>query len=428
MESSGVKWVRLGDYIEQCDERNTAGSNYPVIGINRDKTFMPTVANLDGVDIAKYKIVSKGMFVFSGMQTGRDICIRIGLYDKDQPALISPAYTTFFINKENDVLPEYFFMYFNRDESDRYGWFISDSSVRANLDWPRFLDIEIPLPSVAEQQKVVNAWRAFREIKVQNEAKAAPLMQLCQSYIQELKHKYPMQEIGPYIQECDERNTDLNIKLSQGIANTKVFQSPKQVALNSKSDKIVRTGQFGYNRATTRNGEKISIAYRLGADCTVSSAYCVFKITHEEILDPYFLWMWVARPEFDRYARYMSKGSAHEFFEFDEMCRVKIPLPPIEVQQAIVNIYKCANEAKRIAEEADRLSREVCPLYILKSQRLWQAKGNIMKASLRKRPSNSSASRIGNIRLAMTFTGNIPTRLLKKTCGHFLPLSTKIKN
>lgn len=361
MESSGVKWVRLGDYIEQCDERNTASCNYPVIGINRDKTFMPTVANLDGVDIAKYKIVSKGMFVFSGMQTGRDICIRIGLYDKDQPALISPAYTTFFINKENDVLPEYFFMYFNRDESDRYGWFISDSSVRANLDWPRFLDILIPLPSVVEQQKVVNAWRAFREIKEQNEAKAAPLMQLCQSYIQELKHKYPMQEIGPYIQECDERNTDLNIKLSQGIANTKVFQSPKQVALNSKSDKIVRTGQFGYNRATTRNGEKISIAYRLGADCTVSSAYCVFKITHEEILDPYFLWMWVARPEFDRYARYMSKGSAHEFFEFDEMCRVKIPLPPIEVQQAIVNIYKCANEARQIAEEADRLSRKVCP-------------------------------------------------------------------
>ena len=361
MESSGVKWVRIGDYIEQCDERNTAGSNYPVIGINRDKTFMPTVANLDGVDIAKYKIVSKGMFVFSGMQTGRDICIRIGLYDKAQPALISPAYTTFFINKENDVLPEYFFMYFNREESDRYGWFISDSSVRANLDWSRFLDTEIPLPSVAEQQKVVNVWRAFRETKEQNEAKAAPLMQLCQSYIQELKHKYPMQEIGPYIQECDERNTDLNIKLSQGIANTKVFQSPKQVALNSKSDKIVRTGQFGYNRATTRNGEKISIAYRLGADCTVSSAYCVFKITHEEILDPYFLWMWVARPEFDRYARYMSKGSAHEFFEFEEMCRVKIPLPPIEVQQAIVNIYKCANEAKRIAEEADRLSREVCP-------------------------------------------------------------------
>lgn len=361
MGASHVKWVRLGDYIEQCDERNSASINYPVIGINRDKTFMPTVANLDGVDIAKYKIVTKGMFVFSGMQTGRDICIRIGLYDNEQPALVSPAYTTFVINDDKKVLPEYFFMYFNRVESDRYGWFISDSSVRANLDWPRFLDIEFPLPSPGEQQKVVNAWKAFREIKEQNEAKAAPLMQVCQSYIQELKHKYPLQEIGPYIEECDERNVDLSVRLSQGIANTKVFQAPKQVALNSKSDKIVRTGQFGYNRATTRNGEKISIAYRTGADCTVSSAYGVFKITNEDIIEPYFLWMWVSRPEFDRYARYMSKGSAHEFFEFDEMCRVKIPLPPIEIQRAIVNIYKCANEAKQIAEEADQLSREVCP-------------------------------------------------------------------
>lgn len=351
---------RIGNFISLYELRNSEKKDYPVVGINRDKTFMPTVANLEGVDTSKYKVISNGIFVFSGMQTGRDICIRIGLYTNDAPALVSPAYTTFTIDTER-VLPEYFFMYFNREESDRYGWFISDSSVRSNLDWPRFLDIEIPLPSIGEQQKVVNVWKACREIKEQNEAKAAPLMQLCQSYIQELKHKYPAQEIAPYLEECDERNSDLKIKLSQGIANTKVFQDPKQVAANSKSDKIVRTGCFGYNRATTRNGEKISIAYRTGPDCTVSSAYGVFKITDEEKLNPYFLWMWVSRPEFDRYARYMSKGSAHEFFEFDEMKRVKIPLPPIDVQRAIVNIYKCANKAKQIAEEADKLSRAVCP-------------------------------------------------------------------
>ena len=80
--------------------------------------------------------------------------------------------------------------------------------------------------------------------------------------------------------------------------------------------------------------------------------------------------LWVSRPEFDRYARYMSKGSAHEFFEFDDMCRVKIPLPPIEVQQAIVDVYRCANEAKKIAEEADRLSREICPALVR-----WAAEG-----------------------------------------------------
>lgn len=362
MESSGVKWVRLGDYIEQFRQK-CANNKAIVSGVDINKRFIPTRANLDGTDISGYYLVPPTFFACNLMHIGRDERIPIAYNDTDKDLVVTSAYYVFHIKQDkcDEILNEYLYIIFSNKEIDRLTWFYTDSSIRGNLKENRFLDIKIPLPSVAEQQKVVNVWRAFRETKEQNEAKAAPLMQLCQSYIQELKHKYPMQEIGPYIQECDERNTDLNIKLSQGIANTKVFQSPKQVALNSKSDKIVRTGQFGYNRATTRNGEKISIAYRLGADCTVSSAYCVFKITHEEILDPYFLWMWVARPEFDRYARYMSKGSAHEFFEFEEMCRVKIPLPPIEVQQAIVNIYKCANEAKRIAEEADRLSREVCP-------------------------------------------------------------------
>ena len=361
MKNSSVKWVRLGDYIEWCDERNTAGRNYPVIGINRDKTFMPTVANLDGVDITKYKIVSKGMFVFSGMQTGRDICIRIGLYDKAQPALISPAYTTFFINKENDVLPEYFFMYFNRKESDRYGWFISDSSVRANLDWPRFLDIEIPLPSVAEQQKVVNAWRAFREIKEQNEAKAAPLMQLCQSYIQELKHKYPMQEIGPYLQFFKEKNKDNEIKLEQGINIAKEFITPQGSNSDLSSRIKVRTGQFAY--CTQLNNENVAISLRVGPDCVVSPVYEVFEIKKEykHILNSEYLLLWLIRKEFGRYVYWSSVGSAYEFLRYDNLYSYKIPLPPIEVQQAIVNIYKCANEAKRIAEEADRLSREVCP-------------------------------------------------------------------
>lgn len=361
MESGGVKWGRIGDYIEWCDERNTAGRNYPVIGINRDKTFMPTVANLDGVDITKYKIVSKGMFVFSGMQTGRDICIRIGLYDKAQPALISPAYTTFFINKENDVLPEYFFMYFNREESDRYGWFISDSSVRANLDWPRFLDIEIPLPSVAEQQKVVNAWRAFREIKEQNEAKAAPLMQLCQSYIQELKHKYPMRKIGAYIEECNLRNDEAKYNALQlkGVTSDGVFDVTKAKVqdLDFSNYKVVKKNDFAYNPSRINIG---SIALSTADVCIISPMYIVFHVS-EDIIIPEYLALWFRRTEFQRSTLFFASGSVRDTFGYKEMCNVKIPLPPIEVQQAIVNIYKCANEAKQIAEEADWLSRKVCP-------------------------------------------------------------------
>ena len=158
--------------------------------------------------------------------------------------------------------------------------------------------------------------------------------------------------LGDYIEEIDERNSDLAITLSQGIANTKVFQEPKQVSINSKADKIVRTGYFAYNRATTRNGEKISIAYRVGPDCTVSSAYCVFRVKDENIINPYFLWLYFSRSEFDRYARYASKGSAHEFFGWDEMCRVQIPLPSISIQRELVNTY---NGLKSFAEDNEAL-------------------------------------------------------------------------
>ena len=363
---SKVRWVKLGDYIEQCDERNEAlqyGLD-DVRGVSNTKLIQKTKANMTGRNLSTFHVVDKNHFVFNRRTTRNGERLGLGFNDSDEIFIFTEDYVHFKIINEELLEPTFLYIFFLRDEFDRQVRYHSWGSATEFFNWEDMQRVLIPLPSLSEQQKVVNAWKAFREIKEQNEAKAAPLMQLCQSYIQELKHKYPAQEIGPYIEEVDERNSDLSIKLSQGIANTKVFQDPKQVAANSKADKIVRTGYFGYNRATTRNGEKISIAYRTGPDCTVSSAYGVFKITDEEHLNPYFLWMWVSRPEFDRYARYMSKGSAHEFFEMDEMRRVRIPLPPLDVQRAIVNIYKCANEAKQIAAEADILSRTVCPALI----------------------------------------------------------------
>ncbi len=157
--------------------------------------------------------------------------------------------------------------------------------------------------------------------------------------------------LGDYIESVDERNSKLEVKLSQGISNEKYFQEPRQVAENSAADKIVRQGYFAYNRATTRNGEKISIAYREGQDCTVSSAYQVFRIKDEEKLNPRYLWMWYKRPDFDRYARFRSHGSAHEFFEYDEMCDVMIPLPSIERQREIVEEYETLSRRIRLNEQ-----------------------------------------------------------------------------
>ena len=363
---SKVKWVKLKEFVSVFDKKNSDGKNLPVYGINKDNEFMPTVANMDGVDTSKYKILSRGVFAFNGMHVGRDIAIPIGKYNFDFDALISPAYTTFTINNNHDIIPDYFEVIIRVDEFDRLGWFYCDSSVRGGLDWKRFLDIQIPLPSIEEQQKVVNTWKAFREIKEQNEEIAAPLMQVCQSYIQDLKHKYENVEIGPYIEEYDSRNKDSYYKIDdvRGISIEKKIIDTKANMDGVSLDpyKIFKTRSFCYVTITSRNGDKITLSLNPDdRDYIVSSSYITFDVKNPDVIIPEFLYLWFCRPEFDRYARFNSWGSAREAFSFEDMKRIQIPLPPIDVQRAIVNIYNCANEAKRIAEEADRKSREVCP-------------------------------------------------------------------
>lgn len=119
------------------------GRDLPFMAINRDKEIVPTTANTEDINPKKYLVLEKSEFVYSGMQTGRDICIRIALSKFGSPVLLSPAYTTFKIKEEKGLLSEYLFLNFKSNEMDRLGWFKSDSSVRANLDWEGFCEIKI---------------------------------------------------------------------------------------------------------------------------------------------------------------------------------------------------------------------------------------------------------------------------------------------
>ena len=363
MKNSSVKWVRLGDYIEWCDERNTKEmySVDDVRGISIEKRIIDTKANMDGVSVTNYKLYRTNYFCYVPVTSRNGNKITLALNTYDATYIVSSAYEVFRVKDEVELLPLYLFLFFLRPEFDRYARYNSWGSAREVFSWEDMCNIAIPLPSVAEQQKVVNAWRAFREIKVQNEAKAAPLMQLCQSYIQELKHKYPMQEIGPYIQECNERNYILQSKDVRGISTEKEFRVPQSRVDLDKLDnyKTVYYNQFVFV-PTTDTWKCLAICLNKESLIVVSPIYCVFSVDETKII-PEYLHLYCRRKEIDRYARFHSWGSARENFNFTDMQKMSIPLPPIEVQQAIVNIYKCANEAKQIAEEAGRLSREVCP-------------------------------------------------------------------
>lgn len=148
--------------------------------------------------------------------------------------------------------------------------------------------------------------------------------------------------LGDYIVPCDVLNDDLSLSLLQGISNEKYFQNCKSntVDIDLSRYRVCKKGWFAYNRATTRNGDKISIAYREEEDCLVSPSYKCFKISNEQQLLPYYLLLWFKRPEFDRYARFMSHGSAHEYFEYDQLCEVELPVPPIKEQEKIVDAYQ----------------------------------------------------------------------------------------
>jgi type I restriction enzyme, S subunit len=133
----------------------------------------------------------------------------------------------------------------------------------------------------------------------------------------------------------------MEIKELLGISNQKFFQKShtNTIDIDLQTYRIVRTNQFAYNRATTRNGDKISIALRQGNDCIVSPSYRIFKSKDENVLNSEYLMMWFRRPEFDRYVRFKSHGSAHEFFEYDQMCQVELPIPSIVKQKEIVAEY-----------------------------------------------------------------------------------------
>lgn len=149
--------------------------------------------------------------------------------------------------------------------------------------------------------------------------------------------------LGDYIREVNVRNRDLAVTNLLGVSISKEFipSIANTIGTDMSSYKVVRPNQFAYGPVTSRNGDKVSIALFHGDGCAIiSQAYTVFEVQDGETLMPEYLMMWFRRPEFDRYARFHSHGSAREIFDWDELCDVLLPVPSIERQRAMVSEYE----------------------------------------------------------------------------------------
>lgn len=169
-------------------------------------------------------------------------------------------------------------------------------------------------------------------------------------------------KLGEFIRQVDKRNSDLAITNLQGVSIKKEFvpSIANIIGTDLSTYKIVRTGQFAYGPVTSRNGDKVSIALLKGEDCIISSSYLPFEVYKPGELLPEYLMLWFMRPEFDRYARFMSNGSAREVFDWECMCGVELPVPPLPEQQKIVRDYQVITERIAVLQKTTSCLEAIC--------------------------------------------------------------------
>lgn len=357
---------KLGNLIKPVDERNDLGIR-EFFGLNISKEFMPTAASTDSLDESKYKVVRRNRFVFSGMQTGRDKTIRISMYEENQPVLVSPAYTTFEVSAIDRLLPDYLYMRFLSSEMDRYGWFLSDGSVRANLDWPIFCDIEICLPPLEVQKRYVDIFQGLRRIYRSSEASLKDLQLAYELQLDRAKHSSAWKSVGSILRNVDVRNSDLAVRSIKGINVSKTLMDTKASvsAAQTSNYKVVRTNQFAYSAMQTGRDECIRIALHAEDEpVVVSPAYSVLEAIDPLAVTPQYVMMWFARAESDRYGWFASDASIRASLELERFFEIQIPVPSTEVQLAVVALYNAYIERQEIVTNAKNLMNKMCPVLI----------------------------------------------------------------
>ncbi|MFX2610373.1 restriction endonuclease subunit S [Enterobacter mori] len=156
-------YKRIGDYVTLVKLKNTDGAISSLKGININKHFMPSVANVNGTDLSTYRVVKKNQFAFNPMHVGRDEILPISMLEDDEPIIVSPAYVVFEVKDKEELSPSYLMMWCRRSEFDRNAWFMTDNSVRGGFSWADFCDMELPVPSIEKQHEIVREYNVVNE-------------------------------------------------------------------------------------------------------------------------------------------------------------------------------------------------------------------------------------------------------------------------
>lgn len=348
--------IRLGDYIERSTENNSDlryGTEL-ITGVNNEGVFAQPKGDPSDVNLKPYKIVKNGAFVYNPTRFDLGSIA----YRTDGLCIVSHLYMIFYLNEKGkkEIDPLYLYMYLRRKEFQREITFRNFGSQRPEFNFNDISDVEMPLPDIDIQKKYVEIYNAMMQNQRSYEYGLEDLRIVFEGYMDKLRREKNYKPIGEYIELIETKNDDLKYGLDsvKGVSIEKKFIDTKadMNGVNLRPYYVVQPNEFAYVTVTSRNGEKISLAINDSDDTYIcSSSYVAFRCKNENILLPQYLMLYFSRSEFNRYARFHSWGSARETFDWEEMCGVKIPIPDIEIQRAIAEIYSVYIDRKKISEK-----------------------------------------------------------------------------
>ena len=353
----------LGNYITRVDRRNVDKRIRNVMGISVRKEFRVPTSKVNPNELSTYKIVEPGQFAFV-QTTHNEKCFAFAYNDTNKQIVVSSVNEVFYVD-EKYIHPCYLQMFLNRSSFDRYARFNSWGSAREVFSWDDLCAVEIEIPPINIQRKYVDIYMAMVANQQSYERGLEDLKLVCDGYIEDLRRKMPCEKIGQYIERHDVRNGPNGTKNVMGISTSKCFREPTSKVNKDElaNYKVCRPRQIGFVQ-TTHNEKVFTYAFNnTNEDIVVSSVNEVFS-TQEDKLYPEYLCMFFNRTEFDRYARFHSWGSARETFTWNDLVEVEIPIPDIEIQKSIANVYSVYIKRKEINEQLKAQIKEICPILI----------------------------------------------------------------
>lgn len=351
-------YKRIGDFIQQVKVKNTDGACDQLLGINIDKFFMPSVANVVGTDLTKYKVVQRNQFACNRMHVGRDYRIPIALSQSSDPFIVSPAYTVFEIIDTSVLYPEYLMMWFSRVEYDREAWFHTDADVRGGLPWDLFCDIELPVPSIEKQGEIVKEYNTIvNRIKL-NEQLNQKLEETIETFYQEFINQSTPALEETIIEYVESANTGLDaikrapiVSIDTGVKCLRIQDVSRDKGYDN----------WGFTDVEERNFEKFQlkkddiIIARTGA--TVGAHMFIKKDLNSVFNNgliriranktkvyPSILYAFLNTKLFKEHVDSIAFGtSTQPNVKIGDLLSYNVSFPPIEQQQKIVHRFDTIN-------------------------------------------------------------------------------------